>query len=73
MNTIDKFIGYFEDVGLRNARLNFKQIEPNHLMGNIIYNELKYRGYMVDAGVVIKRESNYIMPKQKEYLKSRKR
>ena len=57
-----KYIGtpykiYFEDVGLRNARLNFRQIEPTHLMENIIYNELRYRGYMVDVGTVIKRES----------------
>jgi len=43
---------YFEDVGLRNARLGFRQIEPSHLMENIIYNELKYRGYLVDVGVV---------------------
>jgi len=85
-NTIDKFIGYFEDsfilkrvyrydvkgrkyigtpykiyfedLGLRNARLNFRQIEPTRLMENIIYNELRYRGYMVDVGMVIKRESN---------------
>lgn len=56
-----KYIGtpykiYFEDVGLRNARLNFRQIEPTHLMENIIYNELRFRGYMVDVGTVIKRE-----------------
>lgn len=43
---------YFEDVGLRNARLNFRQIEPTHIMENIIYNELRYRGYRVDVGVV---------------------
>lgn len=47
---------YFEDVGLRNARLNFRQIEPTHLMENIIYNELRYRGYNVDVGVVEIRE-----------------
>lgn len=57
-----KYIGtpykiYFEDVGLRNARLNFRQIEPTHLMENIIYNELRYRGYIVDVGTVIKREN----------------
>ena len=85
-NTIDKFIGYFEDsfmlkrvyrydvkgrkyigtpykiyfedVGLRNARLNFRQIDPTHLMENIIYNELRYRDYMVDVGTELKRESN---------------
>lgn len=84
-NTIDKFIGYFEDsfilkrvhrydvkgrkyigtpykiyfedVGLRNARLNFRQVEPTHLMENIIYNELRFRGYRVDVGTVVKREN----------------
>ncbi|MGN1457486.1 MAG: ATP-binding protein [Acutalibacteraceae bacterium] len=49
---------YFEDTGLRNARLNFRQIEPTHLMENIIYNELRYRGYNVDVGVVEIREKN---------------
>ena len=43
---------YFEDVGLRNARLNFRQTEPNYLMENVIYNELRFRGYNVDVGVV---------------------
>ncbi|MCD8253979.1 MAG: DUF4143 domain-containing protein [Oscillospiraceae bacterium] len=43
---------YFEDVGLRNARLNFRQVEPTHIMENIIYNELRIRGYGVDVGVV---------------------
>lgn len=43
---------YFSDIGLRNARLNFRQQEENHLMENIIYNELVVRGYNVDAGVV---------------------
>ena len=43
---------YFEDVGLRNARLNFRQTEENHIMENIIYNELRIRGYHVDVGVV---------------------
>lgn len=43
---------YFEDVGLRNARLGFRQSEYNHLMENIIYNELIFRGYSVDVGVV---------------------
>ncbi len=43
---------YFEDQGLRNARLNFRQTEPTHLMENIIYNELRTRGYSVDVGVV---------------------
>lgn len=56
-----KYIGtpykiYFEDIGLRNARLNFRQIEATHIMENIIYNELRYRGYQVDVGMVESRE-----------------
>ena len=52
-----KYIGtplkyYFSDVGLRNARLNFRQQEENHIMENIIYNELILRGFDVDVGVV---------------------
>ncbi|MDE5778767.1 MAG: ATP-binding protein [Lachnospiraceae bacterium] len=43
---------YFVDVGLRNARLNFRQQEENHIMENIIYNELLTRGYNVDVGIV---------------------
>ena len=55
-----KYIGtpvkyYFEDVGLRNARLGFRQVEETHLMENIIYNELRSRGYTVDVGLVEKR------------------
>ncbi len=48
---------YFEDVGLSNARLDFRQIEGTHLMENIIYNELRYRGYNVDVGFVETREN----------------
>lgn len=43
---------YFEDLGLRNARLNFRQAEKTHLMENLIYNELRLRGYAVDVGQV---------------------
>ena len=43
---------YYADLGLRNARLNFRQNEQPHLMENLIYNELLYRGYNVDVGVV---------------------
>ena len=49
---------YFEDIGLRNARLNFRQMEENHIMENIIYNELRIRGYRVDVGVIEKFEKN---------------
>jgi len=57
-----KYIGapmkyYFEDVGLRNARLGFRQIEETHLMENIIFNELTSRGYDVDVGIVPVREN----------------
>ncbi len=59
-----KYIGtpvkyFFEDIGLRNARLGFRQIEETHLMENIIYNELRARGFQVDVGVVpIRKISN---------------
>lgn len=43
---------YMADAGLRNARLNFRQIEENHIMENVLFNELKIRGYSVDVGVV---------------------
>ena len=43
---------YFEDIGLRNARINFRQIEPTRAMENILYNELMGRGYFVDVGTV---------------------
>lgn len=49
---------YFTDLGLRNARLNFRQIEENHAMENIIFNELKVRGYNVDVGVVVSNETD---------------
>ncbi|MDE6713400.1 MAG: ATP-binding protein, partial [Lachnospiraceae bacterium] len=47
---------YFTDLGLRNARLGFRQIEETHLMENIIYNELKRRGFNIDVGLVEIRE-----------------
>jgi len=56
INTLTKY--YFVDMGLRNARLNFRQIEEPHLMENIIYNELRVRGFNVDVGVVEIREMN---------------
>lgn len=58
-----KYIGanlkyYFVDLGLRNARLNFRQQEPTHIMENIVYNELLVRGYNVDVGMVEIMEKN---------------
>ncbi len=48
---------YAVDIGLRNARLNFRQQELTHIMENVIYNELRIRGYSVDVGIVEKRET----------------
>ena len=58
-----KYIGtplkyYYEDIGLRNSRLGFRQVEETHLMENAVYNELLSRGYMVDVGVVETRKRN---------------
>ena len=50
INTPSKY--YFTDIGLRNARLNFRQFEETHIMENVIYNELKIMGFNVDVGVV---------------------
>lgn len=49
---------YFTDMGLRNARLNFRQIEETHSMENIIFNELKMRGFNVDVGVIVQYGTN---------------
>ena len=49
---------YFTDLGLRNARLNYRQVEETHAMENIIFNELKVRGYNVDVGVVVMNETD---------------
>lgn len=68
-----KYIGspkkyYFEDVGLRNARLNFRQVEETHIMENIVYNELCARGYSVDVGSIEKtvRSDGKVVRKQLE-------
>jgi hypothetical protein len=59
---------YFEDVGLRNAKLGFRQIEETHIMENIVYNELRSRGYSVDVGVVEKRGLNQEGKTVRSYL-----
>ena len=56
INSLAKY--YFSDLGLRNAILGFRQQEENHIMENIIYNELRSRGYSVDVGVVEQRALN---------------
>ena len=47
---------YFSDIGVRNSRINFRQVEETHIMENIIYNELRTRGYLVDVGIVEHRD-----------------
>ncbi|MBR4895926.1 MAG: ATP-binding protein [Clostridia bacterium] len=56
INTPMKY--YFSDLGLRNARINFRQFEQNHTLENVIYNELRMRGYNIDVGVVPIAEKN---------------
>lgn len=58
---------YFTDCGLRNARINFRQIEYTHLLENIIYNELISRGFNVDVGVVPKQERNEDGSRERQY------
>ena len=58
-----KYIGslskyYYQDVGLRNAILSFRQSEPTHIMENVIYNEMRMRGWLVDVGNVYHRVRN---------------
>ena len=60
---------YFADIGLRNARLNFRQIEEEHLLENIIYNELKVRDFNVDVGIV---EHTVYIKNEKEEKKEKK-
>lgn len=67
-----KYIGtptkyYFADMGLRNARLNFRQLEENHTMENIVFNELRIRGYNVDVGIVEINETDNEQNKRKRY------
>ena len=49
---------YFSDIGVRNSRIGFRQVEETHIMENIIYNELKTRGYLVDVGIVEHRDKS---------------
>ena len=58
---------YSVDVGLRNARLNYRQLEQTHLMENVIFNELLYRGYTVDVGVIEIREMNSGKSEYRQY------
>ena len=59
---------YYTDVGLRNARLNYRQYDPGHIMENIIYNELMRRGYSVDVGVVTDRSKGKNLQKEIDFV-----
>lgn len=59
---------YYTDIGLRNARLNYRQYDPGHTMENIIYNELLRRGYSVDVGAVTARTGGANVQKEIHYL-----
>lgn len=59
---------YYADIGLRNARLNYRQYDPGHIMENIIYNELVRRGYSVDVGVVIDRTGGGNVQKEIDFI-----
>ena len=59
---------YFSDLGLRNARINFRQHEVTHLMENLIYNELRTRGFMVDVGVVVVNTKDDVGKSQRKQL-----
>lgn len=59
---------YYTDIGLRNARLNYRQYDPGHIMENIIYNELIRRGYSVDVGVVYDRKNGNTNPKEVDFI-----
>ena len=59
---------YYVDIGLRNARLNYRQYDPGHMMENIIYNELIRRGYSVDVGVVTDRTSGKNLQKEIDFV-----
>ena len=59
---------YYTDIGLRNARLNYRQFDPGHIMENIIYNELLRRGYSVDVGVVTDRTGGANVQKEIDFI-----
>ncbi len=59
---------YYTDIGLRNARLNYRQFDPGHIMENIIYNELVRRDYSVDVGVVADRSDNRNVQKEIDFV-----
>lgn len=59
---------YYVDMGLRNARLNWRQYDPGHIMENIVYNELIARGYSVDVGVVVERKGGEKIQREIDFV-----
>jgi predicted AAA+ superfamily ATPase len=59
---------YYTDIGLRNARLNFRQYDPGHIIENIIYNELLLRGYSIDVGVILDRTNKSNTPREIDFV-----
>lgn len=59
---------YYTDIGLRNARLNYRQYDPGHIMENIVYNDLVLRGYSVDVGVVTERKRNEKIQREIDFV-----
>ena len=59
---------YYTDIGLRNARLNYRQYDPGHIMENIIYNELIKRGYSVDVGQITERKGNEKISREIDFV-----
>ncbi|MCD8221447.1 MAG: ATP-binding protein [Clostridiales bacterium] len=59
---------YYTDIGLRNARLNYRQFDPGHIMENLVYNELVRRGYSVDVGVIIERKHSKKVQREIDFV-----
>ena len=59
---------YYVDIGLRNARLNWRQYDPGHIMENVVYNELVARGYSVDVGVVVERKGGEKIQREIDFV-----
>jgi len=62
---------YYTDIGLRNARLNYRRYDPGHMMENILYNDLIRRGYSVDVGVVVDRTAGANEQKEIDFVVNR--
>ena len=68
MSLLIMHLYYYTDLGLRNARLNYRQYDPGHIMENIIYNELVKRGYSVDVGIVTERKKGERIQREIDFI-----